>query len=307
MKILILGAGAMGGYIGLRLLKAGEDVHFMVRESRLPVLRERGLALRSALGDVNVAHLPMVTNASGIKADVVIIACKAWDLENAMAAVESALTTDSLVVPLLNGVSHINRLAGVFGPERTGGGAVYTSATLGPDRTILHLNHYDRTVLGGINAVSQQHAGELVERLRTAGIQAELASSIQADLWEKFTRVTTLAALTCLFRASVGQIVETDHGAEIAAGLLNECVQIAGAAGYPPRAPHVRDSHMRLTERNSTLTASMMRDMLANSRTEADTLVGDMARRGRSLGIATPLLDVAWTNLQVYETRRMTS
>lgn len=312
MNILILGAGGIGGYLGVRLALAGERVTFLVRPQRLAMLRDHGLRLTSPKGDAWLREVDAVDSLAGRHAhhDVAIIACKAWDLAAAIDAVRPAVDAGAMVLPVVNGVRHYDTLATAFGAARLIGGAAYASADVPRYGEIRHLNPFDKLVLGSWQPPQPPTGGRadavaaaLARALERAGVEVELSGDMQRDAWEKFTRVATLASLTCLFAAPVGEIVATDHGRALSLAMLDEAVAVASASGQAPRDAHLQVSRQRLTETGSALTASMMRDMLAGGRTEAEALTGDLVRRGLALGVPVPLLQVAWTRLQVHEQR----
>lgn len=312
MNILILGAGGIGGYLGVRLAMAGERVTFLVRPQRLAALRDHGLRLTSPKGDAWLREVDAVDSLAGrhMRHDIAIIACKAWDLPAAIDAIRPAVDAGAMVLPVVNGVRHYDTLATAFGAARLIGGAAYASADVPRYGEIRHLNPFDTLVLGSWltpqaspGSRAAEVAAALADALGRAGVEVELSGDMQRDAWEKFTRVATLASLTCLFGAPVGEIVATDHGRAQALAMLDEAVAVASASGHAPRAAHLQVSRQRLTETGSALTASMMRDMLAGGRTEAEALTGDLVRRGQALGVPVPLLQVAWTRLQVHEHR----
>ncbi len=312
MNILILGAGGIGGYLGIRLAAAGERVTFLVRPQRLAALRAHGLRLESPKGDAWLQAVDATDSLDGRheRFDVAIIACKAWDLAAAIEAVRPAVDAGAMVLPVVNGLRHYDTLTAAFGSARLIGGAAYASADVPRYGQIRHLNPFDLLVLGTWDAppaVGDSAAARvctaLADALEHAGVEIDRSDDMRRAAWEKFTRVATLASLTCLFGASVGEIVATDHGRALALAMLDESVAVAAASGHAPGNRHLQVSRQRLTEAGSPLTASMMRDMTAGGRTEGEALTGDLVRRGLALGVPVPLLQVAWTRVQVHEHR----
>lgn len=307
MKILILGAGAIGGYFGGRLAHAGADITFLVRPKRAAQLRERGLVIRSPNGDVQTPVQVILAPELTPSFDLVLLACKAYDLESAIESLRPAMGPDTHVLPLLNGVAHIARLQQVWGPERVLAGSCVLPATLSAEGEIVHLLAMHRIVFGALPQSSGSAAPKLQQLLnlfRATPVEARLADDMWLELWEKFVGLATLAATTCLMRAAVGDILESDEGAAYLQQTFEACVRAAEAAGFAPREQAKSAYRQMLQQRGSTLTASMLRDMEAGSRTEGEHIVGDMFRRVQALGIDSGALRPAWMHLQSYEHRR---
>ncbi len=243
MRILVLGAGGTGGYFGGRLAQAGADVTFLVRPARAARLRQHGLVIRSPHGD---AQLPVQTitadqaTAWG-RADLALLSCKAYDLEDAITAIRPVVGERTVVLPVLNGLAHLERLDAAFGESRVLGGLCHISATSAPDGAVLHLSNGQGPAVHSITFGERTpHAPrERTEAIRdvfaTANFDSVLAENVMQDMWEKFTFLTSLAAMTCLMRATVGEIVATDEGAALNEAMFNACERVAAASGYPNR------------------------------------------------------------------------
>ena len=140
MRFLVLGAGAVGGYFGGRLAEAGRDVTFLVRPPRAAVLAEHGLKVESQLGDFQVPVKTVTADRVGGPYDVVLLTAKHYDLDAAIEAIRPGVGPDTAVLPLLNGLVHLDKLEAAFGPERVLGGVAYVGAVLQPDGSIRHVN-----------------------------------------------------------------------------------------------------------------------------------------------------------------------
>ena len=304
MRILVLGAGAgaVGGYFGGRLAAGGVDVTFLVRTRRAAELAQRGLVLRSPLGDLQVA----VKTAERVQEsfDLVILSCKSYDLEGAMATIAPAVGRNTLVLPLLNGLRHLDALDMRFSPKRVLGGCCHIGVALSSDGAIEHLNRIARFIYGPRAKEQEARCEALQVDLSRGGFALVLSSDIERELWEKFAFLTTYAGLSCLMRAPIGAIAETDDGAAIAAELLGECDAVAAASGFPLRPEFLAQSHAAVTERGSAGTSSMLRDMLRGGPTEHDHILGDMLTRARALNVAAPILRIARAHMQAYEATR---
>lgn len=310
MRILVLGAGGTGGYFGGRLAQAGGDVTFLVRPARAALLAERGLRIRSPLGDadldvatVTAQDLPALAAARPF--DLVLLACKAYDLDSAIESVAPAVGANTAVLPILNGLLHYDALDARFGRERVPGGLCFIGATLGADGEVLHLGR-PASITFGLREGNAD--GGVLARLAAAYAQAGVdhlyAPDIAAAQWIKYSFLAALAAGTCLMRASVGGIVAAEGGEAFMAALHAECLAVAAAEGHPVPGDEARTARAGLTRAGSPVTASMLRDLQAGLRVEALQIVGDMVHRAHRAGLQVPRLEAAWVHLQAYESAR---
>ncbi len=310
MRILVLGAGGTGGYFGGRLAQAGVDVTFLVRPARAAQLARDGLVIRSPLGDAAfpVQHV----TADGLAAlaaekpfDLVMLSCKAYDLESSIEAIAPAVSSRTTVLPILNGLRHYATLDERFGRNAVLGGLCFISATKAPDGAVLHLAPAAKLTFGERDNTG---ASARVLALAAACVQANVdhlaSDAIGQEQWVKYTFLTALAAGTCLMRADVGTIVGTDEGEAIMRGLYAECLAVAEAAGEPVPEKAQGIALGALTQAGSALKASMLRDLEAGQQVEAMQIVGDMRLRAREAGVLAPLLAVAYAHLQAYEASR---
>ncbi|MEI6559400.1 MAG: 2-dehydropantoate 2-reductase [Rhodospirillaceae bacterium] len=307
MRILVLGAGGVGGYFGGRLLQAGGDVTFLVRERRAGLLRRTGLVIRSPLGDFAAPVEPVTREQVRPEFDLALLSCKAYDLEDAIASLQGGLAPHGRVVPLLNGLAHMERLDAAFGAGRVVGGLCHISVTLGADGAIEHLNRLHRITYGERGPETGAADLALLDRLfRAAGVEAEHSTEIMRRTWEKLVLLATLAALTCLMRGSIGAILKSRDGRAVILETLEACRQVAAAAGYPPTEAALAATIGHLTDETSALKASMLRDIERGNPTEGEHIVGDMVRLAESHGISCPPLRLAYAHLQTYEALRTT-
>jgi 2-dehydropantoate 2-reductase len=304
MRILVLGAGATGGYFGGRLIEAGCDVTFLVRPARAERLAETGLIVESPLGDISRPVNAITADTVARDYDVVLLSCKAYDLDDAIATIAPAMRPTTQVLPLLNGMSHLDRLDKAFGAARVLGGLCQIAAMLAPDGTVRHLNQTHVLAFGHRSEAQQAFCEELQASMLGARIDLRRSDSIIHDMWEKWVMLATLAACTCLMRATIGDIVAAPGGERFILATLDEAQAIADANGYAARPKVMEQVKTMLTERRSSFAASMLRDLEAGGRIEADQIIGDLLRRGDQQGIDTPMLRVAYSHLKAYEQRR---
>jgi 2-dehydropantoate 2-reductase len=302
MKLLMLGAGGTGGYFGGRLAEAGVDIQFLVRPSRATALARDGLVITSPMGDLRIPIRTLTTAESVV--DGVLLSCKAYDLDDAMAAIAPAVGPSTLILPLLNGLRHLDALDARFGRERVLGGLCHIGAMLDPTGGIRHLNRLQRLTLGPRFPAQASAANALREVLKRGAFELRYSATILQELWEKFVFLTTYAGITTLMRAPIGAIVATAEGRAITLEMLQECADTAAANGHAPRRESLAEMATSLTEPGSRGTASMLRDMMAQGRTEHEHIVGDMLARARTAAVSAPLLRISLANMQTYEAMR---
>ena len=309
MRVLVVGAGATGGYYGARLAEIGRDVTFLVRPARAGKLAADGLVVRSPLGDTRIESPRTVTadalarGEAGVF-DLVILSCKAYDLEAAVADLAPAVGEGTAVLPILNGMAHLDLLDARFGADRVLGGSCSIAATLAPDGAILQLSDFGVFTYGERDGSRTPRIEAIDALVKDARFQPRSSGTILVEMWEKWVFLATLAASTSLMRAAIGDIVAAPGGRDYISGLYDECLSVAHASGVSPREKVAANARAMLTAEGSTLTASMMRDILGGHRIEADHIVGDLLSRGRGTGLELSRLALAYTHLKAYEARR---
>ncbi len=308
MRILVVGAGAIGGYFGGRLIEAGRDVTFLVRPRRAAELASAGLDIKSAAGNLTVPS-PSTVLAENLNAhfDLVLLSCKAYDLDGAIAAFAPAVGPQTAILPLLNGMRHLDVLDARFGRERVLGGQCYIAATLDQNRAIVHLNNDHELSFGERDGGRSARIEAIAAAMAGVLFKPRVSEQIVLEMWEKWVFLATLAGSTCLMRASIGDIAAAPGGKAFVLALLEECRAVAQANRHPPRAAFVERYRAALTAEGSSLTASMLRDIERGAPIEADHIVGDLIRRGGADGAPSrdvSLLRLAYAHLKVYQTRR---
>jgi 2-dehydropantoate 2-reductase len=304
MRILVVGAGATGGYFGGRLAEAGEDVTFLVRPRRAAELAANGLVIKSPTGDVTIAK-PATVEAHQLRPeyDLILLSCKAYDLESAMESFAPAVSGRAAILPVLNGMRHLDLLDARFGRERVLGGLCVISAVLEPGGRVVHLNDLHLLSFGERDGSCSARVEAVAEACQRAKFIWRLSEIILQEMWEKWVFIASAASLTCLMRAMVGDIVAAG-GEGLARALLDESAAITSSQGFAPRAKQLENSRATLTAPGSLLAASMLRDVERGGPIEADHMVGDMLRRGDEAGVAAPIMRIAYTHLKAYEARR---
>jgi 2-dehydropantoate 2-reductase len=304
MRFLVVGAGATGGYFGGRLLEAGRDVTFLVRPARAERLAAAGLTITSPAGNITLRSPPTVL-ASELREpfDAVVLSCKAYDLEGAIESFAPAVGPETAVLPLLNGLRHLDALDARFGAGRVLGGSCFISARLDAGGQICHVSDIHRLAFGERAGGRSPRVEALAAAMAGAKFEAVSSDQILQVMWEKWVFLASLAGITCLTRAAVGDVVAAG-GADLASALLEECRAIAAAAGYPPGADALGGALARLTDAGSAVTASMLGDVERRGRTEADHVLGDLLRRRKGAPDGDrSLLRVAYVAVKAAEAR----
>lgn len=293
----------MGGYFGARLAQAGKDVTFLVRERRRDMLRQQGVVVRSPRGDLHIRAPNLMTTGELVEPfDVVLLACKAYDLDTALEAISPAVGQDTRIVPLLNGMQHLDELSRRFGKEKILGGVAVISADVDDAGTILHLNDLHTLAIGPLRDQHTDAATMVMRGLEGAAFDLKESRDAELDMWEKWVFIATAAGGTCLLRAPVGDIV-TAQAQDILLSMFDECVAIAAHNGFHVRSDAIQRARTVFGARGSPFAASMLRDLERGSRTEAEQVVGDLLRRADD-GSSSPLLRTAYAHLRTYEARR---
>lgn len=305
MRILVLGAGAIGGFFGGMLVRAGVDVTFLVRPERADALARSGLRIESPIGSFSTPISVITATAVRRSYDAVLLSCKAYDLAASIEALRPAIGPDTLVVPLLNGMKHLDDLDVAFGGEKILGGTCHISVTRDADGVIRHFSPTHYALTQGPRTPAQRASSlALHTELARGGFDARFSDDIVQAMWDKWVMLATMASMTCLMRANLGEICRTTYGAEVVAATFDECCTVAEDCGH--RIGHeVRTrSETLLTDRTSILAASMLRDLESGSRVEAGHIIGDLIYRAEARAIPVPNLKAAYSALEVYEARQ---
>jgi 2-dehydropantoate 2-reductase len=301
MRIAVMGAGGVGGYFGARLAHAGHDVAFIARGAHLAAMREHGLTVKSALGDVHLPK-PVVTDDPATLGwfDVVLFAVKLWDTESAAAAIRPLLAAGGVVVPFQNGVESIERIGAVVGREQVMGGVAYIAARIAEPGVIVHTGTMARVLFGAVLPSQQDAARELLEVCKAAGIDAELAADIQQALWIKFAFLVAFSGMTAATRQPIGVIrADPDLRATFEAA-IREVWELARARGIALPDDFVSQQLRFGDGWPAEAKASMLNDLEAGHRLEAPWLSGAVARMALEAGGAAPVNATLYAAVKPY-------
>ncbi len=305
MKVLVLGAGGIGGYFGGRLVESGVDVTFLVRERRYKQLQERGLRIQSIHGDL-LLEQPQLIQA-GEEAgpfDVVLLSNKAYTLEDSVDAIAPYVGEDTVVIPLLNGIAHMELLWNRFGRERVLGGLCFIETTLNADGDVVQTSPIHDTVFGEWEGGKSERVERIEQAFSKINGTMRASANIQREAWHKYLFIATFSGITTLMNSAVGPIRDSAWGVELTRQLADEIASVMNALEAPIK-PDIVDKQMEtfLNQRPQTK-SSMLRDMEKGLSVEADHLQGYLLERAEQKGLSTPLLKVVYNNLKVYEQKR---
>jgi 2-dehydropantoate 2-reductase len=303
MRILVIGAGAVGGYFGGRLAEAGRDVTFLVRSRQAETIHNSGLRIVSPHGNAKLQPKLILADQLADSYDLIILCVKAYSLVGAMNDFAAAVGPNTIILPLLNGMRHLELLTRKFGDDKVIGGVCLIAAEVDTGGRIVQLTDIHRLVYGELKRGNSPRMSALDEAMQGATLEARTSDNILQDMWEKWVLLASLGAATCLMRGNIGEIEAIPGGADLARAFIGECSAIAEACGYAPGPAFLARTEKMLTTRGSALTSSMYRDLSKSAPVEVDQILGDLLERGRKSGVAAPLIEAACANLRIYQAR----
>lgn len=303
MRLLVVGAGATGGYFGGRLAQAGRDVTFLVRPARAAHLRAHGLQLLTQGGDITVAPKLVTADTVAGPFDAVLLTVKAYSLEAALGDLAPAVGPETMILPTLNGMKHVDVLTQRFGAKAVVGCVCKVAATVDDAGRIVQLAGFHELSYGEMSGAPSARLEAVDALMQGAGFTARLTPRIAGEMWDKWVLLASLGGITCLMRGTVGEIVAAPGGKAFAERFLDEVVQVVNAVGEAPSEGYLAGVRRTLTEAGSRHASSMYRDLTKGAPVEADQIIGDLVARAQKAGLATPLLALAHASLSVYQNR----
>jgi 2-dehydropantoate 2-reductase len=307
LRILMVGAGAVGGFFGAQLAAAGRDVTFLVRDARAEALRRDGLTIHTPDNSYTITPTVVTRDQLSEPYDLVIVTVKAFGLAEAISDFAPAVGPATQVLPLLNGLRHLDVLRERFGPDRVMGGCCVVAAQQQKDGSIIRLYGDASVTYGRLDSARADAAGAVFGKidnaLSGAGFDTRLSEEVELDMWEKWLLLASAGAATCMLRGTVGEIVAAPGGEESVRTIIAESTAIATASGFALRERARRRTETMLTEQGSSFTTSMYRDMQQGFTVESDHILGDLVHRAERLGVSVPLLTAAFATLAIYSAR----
>jgi 2-dehydropantoate 2-reductase len=301
MKILVVGAGAVGGYFGARLTQAGRDVTFLVRPSRARQLRSEGLRIVSPHGDLTLQPKTITGKELDSPFDIILLSVKAQALDQAMRDMAPAVGPDTMIYPVLNGMRHIETLIRRFGERPVLGGVCMVSTDLDEQGRIVQITPMQKLTYGELSGDVSSRIRSFDETMRNAAFETELSTNITYAMWQKWVMIASLGLVTCLLDGTIGEINAVPDGEQTILRALDECAAVGAACGFPLPQPVAAFLRQAATTKDSKLTSSMYRDLKKGAPVEVDTILGDLLDHGRSHQVDTPLLQAGCVRLRVYQ------
>jgi 2-dehydropantoate 2-reductase len=305
MRILVVGAGAVGGYFGARLAQAGRDVTFLVRTQRMEQIKARGIQVVSPHGDLTLHPKAITASQITFHYDVILLGVKSYTLSAAMDDLAAAVGPETSIVPVLNGMRHIDLLAARFGTHAVLGGVCIVATEIDGEGRIRQFTDIQSLTYGELDGHSTPRLQQLDATMQGAGFDAAISKHIVHDMWQKWVQLASLGAVNSVLDGNIGEIVAIPGGADLSVAALGECSAIASACGYPPAEAFLEKHRRDLSTQGSQMTSSMYRDYKKGASVELDTILGDLLERGRKQGLKTPILQAAFVKLSIYQRRLM--
>ncbi|MGO0063188.1 2-dehydropantoate 2-reductase [Brevibacillus fluminis] len=304
MKVLVLGAGAVGGYFGGRLVEKGADVTFLVRERRKQQLEERGLIIKSIHGDFSFVPKLLVAGEAAEPFDLVILTMKAYHFADGVESIRPYVGENTMVLPLLNGMAHVAALQEAFGSERVLGGLCFIESTLNAEGDVIQTSPVHEMLYGEWTGGSSQRMEQLAQLFAGANASYRASDNIQREMWHKYLFITTLSGMTTLMNSAVGPIRDAADGVALTQQLFEEVAAIMRKSGAS-LADDIVERHMKVFNKQGyAVKSSMLRDMEKGQPVEADHLQGYLLDLAKQNSVEAPLLRTIYNKLKVYEINR---
>lgn len=304
MRVLIVGAGAVGGYFGGRLLEKGVDVTFLVREKRKQLLTETGLQIESVHGDVTLEPKTVISETGGELFDLILVGTKSYHIEQAIQDVKRYVVPGTMIIPLLNGIQHLDRLIDVFSENQVLGGLCFIESTVGPEGEIIQTSPVHELVYGELSGEKTERISQVEKLLSGTKASIRRSDTILTDMWHKYMFISGLSGVTTLFRSPIGPIRDTDGGRDVIRRLFHEIGQIMRAVGAPIQDGIEEVQIKKISEMTSRMKSSMQRDMEKGDAVEGDHLQGYLLQLADKNSIKAPTLEMVYSNLKIYEQQK---
>lgn len=305
MKFLILGAGALGGYYGGMLIKGGADVTFLLRPKTAAKLDKFGLKLRLKNGDFQPPIKIITPDMQKNQYDIIFLTCKAYDVKGAINSIAPSVGPKTAVLPILNGINHIDMLAERFGAHSILGGVTQFLVNQADDGTILptlHGSGGQKTLFGEMLSGTSQRCASILDEMKKTMPDTAISDNILKKLWAKISGAGASFAVASLLHARAGKVAAAPAGHNVVAGIFDECAAICLAEGYPPpdgmRNVLLNDLWGKI---NSDYGPSLLADIENGQPTEGEHVIGDLVRRAKKFKLKTPLLEASLCRIQIYE------
>ena len=299
MRVLVLGAGAVGGYFGGRMAEKSMDVTFLVREQKKQQLRQNGLVIKSPKGDLSIQPNLITMNKVESTFDIILFTNKAYDLDEILQS-PFPVKEGSTIIPLLNGYTHMEKLRNKFPNARVFGGIAHIFSTLSEEGEIHHFNDIHSLTFGHLSNTDETDGRKFFYACSSANFTLKYSDNIIVDLWHKWILIATVAGATTLFNATIGEIASTEHGRSFINALHDECINIARSEKIEVNTDELAQQSRFLSDKQSTWNSSMRRDMLNNSKIECAHIFLELIKIADKNNILCPSLKTVMINGEIY-------
>jgi len=304
MKILVVGAGGIGGYFGARLVEAGRNVTFLVRERRKKQLEETGLNVDSVNGHVHVAPKLVTTKHPDGPYDLIVLTVKSYQLADAIKDIRPFIGDNSMILPLLNGIAHIDELVNAFSEDQVLGGLCFIETTLDNEGTIIQTSPMHQLVYGERSGEETERIVKVKEALSGTTADFAFSQNIIQDMWHKYLFITAMSGITASMDSAIGPVRELESGKRTIGSLLEELVAVMKSLGAPIKETIAEDQLARIMSLEPSMKSSMQRDVEKGHPIEVDHLQGYLLEKAKSCQITVPVLETIYTHLKLYDLSR---
>lgn len=298
MKILVMGTGGVGGYYGGLLAQQGNEVTFISRGAHLYAIRHEGLKVKSVHGDFTVFPANATEDPAKVEpVDLILFCVKTYNTDEAAEAILPVIGTQTAVLSLQNGVDAAERIGKVVGMDHVIGGATWLSSAVEAPGIIKQISEFRRIVYGELAGGRSERIQSIFEVLKNTGITVEISENIQKILWTKFVFIAAASSMGSLTRLPMGDYRSVPETRRLLSSIMQEVEAVAHAQGITLDADVVQKSLAFTDNAAPHIKPSMQLDVESGRRTELESMVGVIGRKGRELGIPTPVADFVYDSL----------
>jgi 2-dehydropantoate 2-reductase len=301
LRVLVVGAGAVGGYFGGRLYEKGVDVTFLVREERQKKIKENGLSIKSVHGDVTIQPKTILVTDIEEPYDIILVGTKSYHFHQAIEDIKPFVGLNTVIIPMLNGIKHLHVLQEVFSKNQVLGGLCFVESTVDVNGVIIQTSQTHEFVYGELSGEKTARIIEIDKLFSNTKTTIRKSDTIMKDMWHKYMFISGLSGITTLFRSSIGPIREAEYGLEIIEKLFKEIGAIMRTANAPIADGVEEVLFKRINEMDYTMKSSMQRDMEKGEQIEGDHLQGYLLTLAEEYKIQAPYLKMVYSNLCTYE------
>ena len=298
MKIVVMGTGGAGGYYGGLLSKQGHDVTFIARGEHLAAIRKNGLQVKSIHGDFMVSPANATDDPSSVGTpDLILFLTKTYGTDEAVQKIKPIAGKDTAVLSLQNGIDAADRIGLVIGKEHMIAGATWISSAIEAPGVIKQMSEFRRVVIGELDGRNTPRAQAIFQAFKDTGITAELSDNILKVLWTKFVFISAASSFGSLTRLPIGGYRGVPETRALIVQLLREVEAVARRQGIELDADVVEKTLLFIDNNGPKIKPSMQLDVESGHRTEIESMIGVIGRKGRELGVPTPVADALYALL----------